>query len=99
MRKIMHIVIVILVINGCISQIVSIDDYTKNWVGRPIEDLKKIISRPGSYASRIDWKEKTYSLDNGNWVYVEPDSKNCFILWEVNPKGIIVSYTLEGNCH
>jgi hypothetical protein len=84
---------------GCISQIVPIGDYTKNWIGRPIEDLKKIISRPGSYASRIDWKEKTYPLENGNWVYVEPDSKNCFILWEVNPKGIIVGYKLEGNCY
>jgi len=52
-----------------------------------------------SYASRIGWKEKTYQLDNGNWVYVEPDSKNCFIHWEVNPLGIFVGYKLEGNCH
>jgi hypothetical protein len=84
---------------GCISQIVPIGDYTKSKIGRPIEETRKLVSRPESYASRIDWKEKTYFLDNGNWVYVEPDSKNCFIHWEVNPKGIIVGYKLEGNCY
>jgi len=65
----------------------------------PIEETKKLILRLESYASRIGWKEKTYQLNNGNWVYVEPDSKNCFIHWEVNPQGIIVGYKLEGKCY
>jgi hypothetical protein len=84
--------------NGCLRQIPNIKEYTDHWIGRPIEDKKKPTLRKESYASRIGWKEKTYQLENGNWVYVEPDSKNCFIHWEVNPKGIIVGFKLEGNC-
>jgi hypothetical protein len=86
-------------LSGCLSQIVSLQDYTKSWVGKPIEEKKRPVLRPESYASRIGWQEKTYTLDNGNWVYVEPDSKNCFILWEVNAEGMIVGYKLEGACH
>ncbi len=85
-------------IQGCLTNIPSIGDYTSNKIGRPIEKQIKRVLDPGSYASRIGWKEKTYKLDNGNWVYIEPDSKNCFIHWEVNPQGIIVGYKLEGNC-
>jgi len=88
-----------LLIIGCLSQIVSIEDYTKSGIGRPIEETKELMARPESYASRIGWIEKTYPLPNGNRIYVEPDSKNCFIHWEVNPQGIIVGYKLEGNCH
>jgi hypothetical protein len=84
---------------SCLSQIVSIEDYTNNWIGRPIEETRRLNLRPESYASRIGWKEKTFQLDNGNWVYVEPDRPGCFIHWEVNPQGIIVSYKLEDNCH
>ena len=57
------------------------------------------MSREGSYASRIGWKETTYPLDNGNWVYVEPagvGGKDCLIHWEVNPQGIIVGARTEG---
>lgn len=104
MKKIIVILVVCLFISpffiiGCGSQIVSIDEATKHWVGRPIKELKEILSRRGSYASRIGWKEKNYPLANGNWVYVEPDSNNCFVHWEVNPNGIIVGYKLEGDCH
>lgn len=100
MRKILSFIVVAsLFVSGCISQIASIGDYTKNWIGHSIEDKKKPTSRPESYASRIGWKEKTYPLENGNWVYVEPDSKNCFIHWKINPQGIIVGYKLEGKCH
>ncbi|MGB4295309.1 MAG: hypothetical protein WBJ16_06735 [Smithellaceae bacterium] len=90
---------IILFVSGCLSQIISIEEYTKQGIGMPIEEIKKVVERPQSYASRIGWKEKTYQLGNGNWVYIEPDSKYCFIHWEVNPKGIIIGYKLEGNCH
>jgi hypothetical protein len=86
-------------INGCWSQILPINDYAKQGIGMHIDKIKKLASEPGSYASRSGWHEKTYKLENGNWVYVELDSKNCFIHWEVNPEGIIVNYRLEGNCH
>jgi hypothetical protein len=99
LKKKLLILFAVLFVVGCLTPIVSIEDYTKNWIGRPIEETKKLILRPESYASRIGWKEKTYQLNNGNWVYVEPDSKNCFIHWEVNPQGIIVGYKLEGKCY
>jgi hypothetical protein len=88
----------ILVLNGCLHNIGTIGEYTQSWIGRPIEEMKKLVKDSHSYGSRTGWKEKTYNLDNGNWVYVEPDSKNCFIHWEVNPQGTIVGYKLEGNC-
>jgi hypothetical protein len=81
---------------GCLSQIASFEAYTKNWIGRPMSDLKKLVAMPESYASRIGWQEKTYRLDNGNLVYVEPDRPDCFIHWEVNPEGIIIGYKTEG---
>jgi hypothetical protein len=89
----------ILIISGCMSQIVSLRQYTKNWIGHPINELKKTVARPDindAYKQAIGWKETTYKLDNGNWVYVEVDSKNCFIHWEVNPEGIIVGSHTEG---
>lgn len=89
-------VVSVLCLGGCVSQIVSLKAYTEGWLGRPIEEKRQVILRHGSHASRIGWKETTYKLDNGNWVYVEPDRKDCFIHWEVNPQGIIVGYRTEG---
>lgn len=86
-----------LILGGCFRNIATLDEYTQHWIGRPIAEMKENVSRPESYASRIGWEETTYKLANGNWVYVEPDSKNCFIHWEVNTRGIIIGYRLEGN--
>ena len=94
------IVIAFLFFGGCIRNIATLDEYTQNWIGRNIEELKEVDSKPAgydSYAESIGWKGKTYELDNGHWVYVELDSKDCFIHWEVNPEGIIVGYKLEGD--
>lgn len=91
------VIIGLLFYSGC--SIPSIGKYVQSWIGHPIEEKKKGVTGTGSYASRIGWKEKTYRLDNGNWVYVEADSKNCFIHWEVNPQGIIVGYKFEGDCY
>ena len=99
MKAIMPLIVSTLIfINGC-ANIASIDEYTKYSLGRNIEEKIKSGLDSHSYASRIGLKEKTYKLDNGNWVYVEADSKNCFIHWEVNPLGTIVGFKLEGNCH
>lgn len=83
-------------LHGCVSQIVSIEEGIKGTVGSPLSDLKKLIAMPESYPSSIGWKEKTYKLDNGNLVYVEPVRPDCFIHWEVNPEGIIIGYKTEG---
>jgi len=98
-RAIFFILILIPLLYGCLHNIGTIEEYTKYWIGRPIEETKILVRDSHSYASRIGWQEETYKLDNGNWVYVEPDSPNCFIHWEVNPEGIIVGYKLEGNCY
>lgn len=99
MKIVLSLILAALIFSSCISQIASIEDYRKSWIGHPIEEWRNAGLRPESYASRIGWKEKTYQLDNGNWVYVEPDSPGCFIHWEVNPKGVIIGSKLEGKCY
>lgn len=81
---------------GCVSQIVPFKEFANGWLGDPVDEKKQIISRHGSYASRIGWQETTYQLDNGNWVYIEPIRPDCFVHWEVNSEGIIVGYRTEG---
>jgi hypothetical protein len=82
---------------GCVSQIVSLDEHTRSWIGHPISEMKEVMARPRSYASRITWKEKIYHLDNGNYVFVEPEPR-CFIHWEVDKEDIIVGYKTVGEC-
>ena len=65
-------------------------------IGQPIEETRKTMARENSYASSIGWKETTYPLDDGNWVFVEPATPDCLIHWEVNPQGIIVGAHAEG---
>jgi hypothetical protein len=84
-------------LNGCVSQIAPLKDSSEQQIGRPFEELKVIITRSESYPSRIGWEEKTYQLESGNWVYIEPVRPDCFIHWEINKQGIIVSYKTEGN--
>jgi len=77
------------------SSIVSIEEYTKYWIGRNIEEKRKVVSDSGSYGDTPGCK-----IDDGKRVYVEKDSPDCFILWEVNERGMIVGYTLKGDrCH
>ena len=78
------------------SQIRPFNEYVNGWVGKPISDLKAAKQRPGSYASRIGWKDQQYKLENGNWVYVSPEREGCVIYWEVNSQGVIVGYRAEG---
>jgi hypothetical protein len=83
---------------GCMSQIVSIEEHTKSWIGRPIHEMKDVMARPESYASRINWQDITYELENGNSVFVEPEPR-CKIHWEIDQNDIIVGYiTKDGNC-
>jgi len=89
------ILLMALLCNGC--SIPTLNQYIEENMGSPISEKIQRMSRPNSYATSIGWKEKTYKLSNGNWVYVEPDRPGCFIHWEVNPKGIIVGYKLEGS--
>jgi hypothetical protein len=55
------------------------------------------MKRPDSYASKIGWKETTYPLANGYYVFVEPLSKECSVHWDINPRDKIVGYRAIGS--
>lgn len=90
-------VMFVILSHGCLSQIASLEEFVEGWKGRPLSELKEMLSRPESYPSRIGWKEKTYTLGSGNLVYIEPVRPDCYIHWEVNRQGIIVNYKTEGS--
>jgi len=81
---------------GCTSQI-YVKDHANEWISRPISELKQAMKSPDSYASKIGWKETTYQLVNGNSVYVEPLSENCFFHWETSSGGTIIRYRAVGS--
>jgi len=81
----------IFLICGCASQI-PLEDLSRDRITRPLSELKQEMKRPNSYASKIGWKETTYPLTNGNFVYIEPVSADCFMHWEINNSGIIIGY-------
>ena len=81
---------------GCASQM-SLKEHSNEWISRPLPELKQAMNSPDSFASKIGWKENTYPLVNGNSVFVEPFSEDCFIHWEVTPGGIIIGYRAVGS--
>lgn len=85
-----------LVLNGCASSGMSIEEQTKEWIARPLSELKQEMSKPDSYASRSGWKETSYPLSNGNYVFIEPIREGCSINWEINSSGIIIGYNTSG---
>jgi hypothetical protein len=88
--------LVVAVITACGSQIPTLRDWANQSVGRPVSELEAIDSRPESYAARTGWHRETYSLPNGNWVYVHPDRPHCDLHFEVNPAGVVVGYRAVG---
>lgn len=78
------------------SQIPTLKEYGEAAIGLNVAVIRTLIEHPNSYASRIGWQEKTYTLANGHWVYVEPDRPNCEIHYEVNGEDVIVGYTPVG---
>lgn len=97
----MHTVPLLLLVAGLgacsASQVPALDDYAGSVVGRNISVVRDLVGRPGSYASTVGWQEKTYTLPDGHWVYVEPDRANCEIHYEVDGEDIIVGYTPVGS--
>ncbi len=74
----------------------SRQDLSGNWIARPLAELKQEMKNPDSYASKIGWKETTYPLPNGDFVFVEPISADCSVHWEVNQNGMIIGYQAKG---
>ena len=86
----------IILLYGCASQ-VSLNDLSRDRLARHLSELKEEMQSPDSYASKIGWKETTYPLVNGNFVYVEPVSADCSVHWEINQGDIIIGYQAKGN--
>ena len=95
MTRIAALIGAFMLLTACNGNIISLDDYTRYAIGRPVAEKASLVKRSTSYASRIGWKETAYPLENGNWVYIEPDRLDTFIHWEVNPRGMIVGYAVE----
>jgi len=93
-----RLLIVVILLSGqaCYRQIPTFKEWSSHLIGMNINVLREINARNNSYVSRSGWEEKTYTLDNGNWVYVFPDSKDCIVHAEVNQEGIIVGFKTEG---
>ena len=81
---------------GCASQL-SLEDHSRDWITKPLSELKQEMKSPDSYASKIGWNETTYPLANRNFVYIEPVSADCSVHWEVTQSGIIIGYQAKGN--
>ncbi|MEO7386407.1 MAG: hypothetical protein ABIX37_05685 [Gammaproteobacteria bacterium] len=89
--------IVLLTLEACsASQVPTLAQYGESAIGLNISVIQELVRRPDSEARTIGWQEKSYALDNGHWVYVEPDRENCEIHYEVNADNIIVAYTAVG---
>ncbi len=86
----------IILLYGCASQL-SLENLSRDWIARPLSELKQEMKSPDSYASKIGWKDTTYPLPNGNFVYIQPVSADCFVHWEVNQSSIIIGYQAKGN--
>ncbi len=86
------IVFTILLFNGC--GMVPLEEHREGGIGKSVGTFREMAAMPESYSSRIGCKETTYKLDNGNWVYVEPEPRH-FIHWEVNSQGIIIGSRVE----
>lgn len=101
--RVMHtetILMLCILLAGCVS-VPSPSHWAESGIGTHIEVLialdAKAMADPRNYIHKIHWKETTYPLENGNWVYVTPAGKGCFVHFEVNPEGIIVGYRLVGD--
>ena len=95
-----HIVFALFFFSGCAEP--SLKEYVSTvWTGRSVEALREADSRNSyddAYKAKIGWKETTYKLDNGNWVYVEfirLARKDYYIHRKVNPEGIIIGSTVR----
>lgn len=92
------ILILCILFAGCCC---SVKNWAESGIGVHIDKLREVDAKSASdtrtYMHKVNWKETTYPLKNGNWVYVTPIRKGCFVHFEVNRDGIIVGYSLEGD--
>jgi hypothetical protein len=90
-------VFVLLLLASCSGQGVYIQERGEYWTARSVDDLKKDIARPDTFASRNNWKETTYPMADGYYGLVEPISKDCAIHWKINPRHRVVGFDTKGD--
>lgn len=90
-------VVFLMLLAGACSQVPGLDEHAGSTIGQDVDLLRKRVAAPQGHGSRMGWQEKTYQLDNGHWVYVEPDRRDCEIHYEVNGGNLIVGYTPVGS--
>lgn len=78
------------------SQVPPLRKWANEVVGNNVELLRTLEAAPESYAARIGWQEKTYSLPDGRLVHVHPDRPGCEVHFELDHTGTVVGYTLHG---
>jgi hypothetical protein len=90
-------VLSLVILCGCASQSVYIEEHGNQFVARNIDELKQEMTLPSSYASKVKWKEITYPMADGYYGFVEPIGKDCTIHWRVNQRNKIVGYEPKGS--
>ena len=96
-KAIVATVLAFICLKGClVSQIPPVKKFAETMIGASVEDLVEMNTVPQSYASKIGWVEKKYSLESGNWVYITPIRDGCLVHWEIDLFGVIVDYKTEG---
>jgi len=79
-------------ITGCISQIASVDDVGRSWIGHPYTKLR---SRSEGIHTNPQL-EKTDKLADGSIIYTQHIIGDCLVIWTIDPEGIIIDYRAEG---
>jgi hypothetical protein len=90
-------ILALVILSGCASQSVFIEEHGNQFVARHIDELKQDMSLPSSYAFKVKWKETTYPMADGYYGFVEPIGKDCAIHWRVNQRNKIVGYEPQGS--
>jgi hypothetical protein len=88
--------VLVVLLCGCGARL-YVEEHGNQWISRPLSELQQEMSSPESYASKIQWQEKTYPLANGYYMFVEPLSPDCFMHWDINPRDKIVGYRAVGS--
>jgi hypothetical protein len=87
----------LVILCGCASQAVFIEEHGHEYVARHIDELREYMNSPQSYASKVKWKENVYPMADGYYGFVEPIGKDCAMHWTVNKRDKLVRYDAKGD--
>ncbi|ARN72656.1 hypothetical protein [Oceanicoccus sagamiensis] len=90
--RLVILILCVLSVAGCVSQVVSFKDYVEGWKGEDISKYIEVRERPHLDRSKYKGEENVENLSNGNKVYQFPYPK-CPVYFEVNSNGVIIDIT------